>query len=259
MEISIQNNQTYYQLIGRRDLPVLVMLHGWGCDWQVWAPVIPALSEYWQLLIPDIPGLGLSIPPVDDWSSWEYADWLIELVEKIIPRSQRGTASIILMGHSFGGKIEALTATHRPSWLSKLVLVAPAGLPLPLTAKERITQRLSQLLPKMIKQQLDSQLKSWVLKKLGVAVDYQQANSAQQQILRRVVRENIADDLAQIRVPTLIAWGAQDQTIPPDVGQRWQQLIPAAELEIFVHSGHYPFVDETSKFLELLTSFGEAK
>ncbi|MAL84228.1 MAG: pimeloyl-[acyl-carrier protein] methyl ester esterase, partial [Idiomarina sp.] len=37
-----------------------VVLHGWGMNGNIWQPVVPALSENFQLHCVDLPGFGLS-------------------------------------------------------------------------------------------------------------------------------------------------------------------------------------------------------
>ncbi|HEX7017410.1 MAG TPA: alpha/beta hydrolase [Patescibacteria group bacterium] len=252
MVITAKGVKTHYQQIGSSQ-QVIVLLHGWGCDWQIWAPLIPELSKKFQLVIPDLPAFGHSDTPTEVWDSHGYVEWLREFIAAAV-----GQEKFSLVGHSFGGKVAALLAAEeekKHSGLSKMVIIDASGLPVDLTPKEQVVHTLSQLLPAFIKRQMSKKMKTSLLQKTGVAVDYQQANEYQQAVLKRIVRENISQTLKKIKVPTLVIWGANDQATPLTKGREFAAAIPGANLEIMTHSGHYPFLDETEKSINLLTTF----
>jgi proline iminopeptidase len=64
----------------------------------------------------------------------------------------------------------------------------------------------------------------------------------------------VADRLGEIRVPSLVIVGANDMPTV-EMAQRTARLIPNAQLEIFEHSHHFPFIEETDKFLNLVRRF----
>jgi pimeloyl-ACP methyl ester carboxylesterase len=73
--------------------------------------------------------------------------------------------------------------------------------------------------------------------------------------LRKIVRENISHQLAQIELPSLVLWGKQDYTTPLEKGELFAELMPNAELVVFEQSGHYPFIDETELFMSVLEKY----
>jgi pimeloyl-ACP methyl ester carboxylesterase len=250
MKTTVLGVTTHYQQIGT-GFPI-VLLHGWGCDWQIWAPVIPTLTDRYQLIIPDLPIFGQSkLKENSAWNSFEYADWLAAFIEQVIP-----STPFILAGHSFGGKIAAIYAAEKADELLKgLVIIDASGLPVQLTAKEQFTQTIAGLLPRSLKKALGSAFKKTLLNQLQVATDYQQASEHQQAVLRKIVRENISHQLAQIELPSLVLWGKQDYTTPLEKGELFAELMPNAELVVFEQSGHYPFIDETELFMSVLEKY----
>jgi len=44
----------------------------------------------------------------------------------------------------------------------------------------------------------------------------------------------------EVRVPTLLLWGAGDRVVPPAVGRRLQEDLPDARLEVLERCGHLP-------------------
>jgi pimeloyl-ACP methyl ester carboxylesterase len=61
--------------------------------------------------------------------------------------------------------------------------------------------------------------------------------------------------MAEIRVPTLVAFGGDDKATPPDAGRWIASQIPGARLEIFDASSHCPFLEEPEAFDAALQSF----
>lgn len=254
MKIKLLGTTTNYQQIGT-GLPV-VLLHGWGCDWQIWSPVIGQLSDRYQLIIPDLPVLGEStLPEGTIWDSFQYTTWLHELLQELIPNTP-----FVLAGHSFGGKIAAIYAAEYPSQLLKgLIIIDASGLPVKLTTKEQLTQSLAGLIPQPVKKSLGAGIKKLVLNHLKVATDYQEANEQQQAVLRKIVREDISHELAQISLPSLLIWGKQDTTTPLEKGELFAELMTNATLKVFENSGHYPFVDETDLFISTVETYLQNK
>lgn len=261
MHVSVHHTTTYYQQIGR-GFPI-VLLHGWGCDWQIWSPVIGDLSEEFQLVIPDLPLFGDSklklanakteTPPA--WDSFEYCKWLSAFIEAVIPGKP-----FILAGHSFGGKIAAIYAAQQASSLLKgLIIIDASGLPVALTTKEQITQNIAKVIPSFIKERVGSQLKQLLLQKINVASDYQQATEDQQAVLRKIVREDISHQLAQISLPSLVMWGKQDTTTPFEKGELFAELMANAQLVPFTQSGHYPFIDEPALFIDQVRAYAHQR
>lgn len=98
----------------------IVLLHYWGGSSRTWGPVIDQLSAHYRCVAVDLRGWGKSDHTARDFSLAAQASD----VEAVI--AALGLTDFVLVGHSMGGKIAQLVASHRPSGLRALVLVAPA-------------------------------------------------------------------------------------------------------------------------------------
>ncbi len=49
-------------------------------------------------------------------------------------------------------------------------------------------------------------------------------------------------------LPLLIVWGGRDRIIPVDHGRRAHELVPGSRFEVFERAGHFPFLDEPTRF-----------
>jgi pimeloyl-ACP methyl ester carboxylesterase len=100
----------------------LVLLHGLGSSRHVWDPVVPALSERFDVLAIDLPGFGDSEPLPPDVEPLPAV--LAATVARVLDDLGIGTAHIV--GNSLGGWVALELAGLRPA--ASLTLLSPAGL-----------------------------------------------------------------------------------------------------------------------------------
>jgi sigma-B regulation protein RsbQ len=109
---------------GPLDAPVVLLVHGFGCDQGMWRGVLPALAEDHRVVAFDHLGSGRSrtegIDPAGyaDLSAWS-AD-LLALVEEL------GLRGATLVAHSVSAMMAIEVAVQRPELLRQLVLIAPS-------------------------------------------------------------------------------------------------------------------------------------
>lgn len=109
-----------------------VLVHGLGGSHLNWVRVAPALSRLGRVVVPDLPGFGLS-PLGDRRSAMHVGRRLLgDFLRKV------GTGEVILGGNSMGGGYAMLQAAFEPDSVAGLILTAsvfpwaPAGMPSPL-------------------------------------------------------------------------------------------------------------------------------
>jgi len=96
--------------------PPLVLLHGLGRRWQVFLPIIPALSMRWHIFAPDFRGHGKSSRIPRGYRGMEYAEDIIHFLRDRVP------AQPIIFGHSLGGMVAMWAASHHPELVRALIL-----------------------------------------------------------------------------------------------------------------------------------------
>jgi pimeloyl-ACP methyl ester carboxylesterase len=96
--------------------PPLVLLHGLGRRWQVFLPVIPALSLRWHIFAPDLRGHGKSSRVARGYHGPQYAEDIACLLR------ERVSAPAVLFGHSLGGMLGMWVASHQPELVRALIL-----------------------------------------------------------------------------------------------------------------------------------------
>ncbi|MEX0876927.1 MAG: alpha/beta hydrolase [Phycisphaerales bacterium] len=163
----------------------------------------------------------------------------------------------VLVGNSFGGHV-ALRVTHeRPELVNALVLAGSSGL------IERTVVKGAPVRPS----------REWLIEKIGelfydkskmnpedVDCAYALLNErggarAMIRLSKSARRDNMADDLGDIRQPTLLIWGREDVVTPPSAGQGFSELMPDARLVWLNNCGHAPMIEAPLPFAEAMASF----
>lgn len=238
-----------YFTLGERDSEeAVVMLHGWGANIELFKNAALPVSAKYFVAAPDMPGFGETPEPDSAWDVDAYADFVIEFIKNL------GLKKVILLGHSFGGRviIKAVTRASLPFEVTKIILVDSAGIrpeksPEQLK-KEKVMKFGKKLLsgtPKLL-EKLQSTVGS---------VDYKAASPLMKQILVNVVNEDLTQLLPEIKQSTLLIWGTLDTATPISDAEKMEELIPLAGLARIEGAGHFSFLDNPVLFDAIIASY----
>lgn len=206
--------------------PTILALHGWARDRQDFSMALADLDA----VAVDLPGFGLSPPPVAVWGTIEYAQCLLSVLQEYL-------SPPIVIGHSFGGRVAVRLASLFPDRIGGLVLT---GVPLLRTSNSRSTPPLAIRVVRNLNQKglLPISTVEWLRNKHGSA-DYRATKGIMRKIFVRVVNENYEQDLPRIRCPVQMVWGSADAETPPEIAHRAAAMIPRAEVTILPNIGHF--------------------
>ena len=74
-------------------------------------------------------------------------------------------------------------------------------------------------------------------------------------LAKSAIRNNLGEELGQIKQPTLLLWGNNDVVTPPFVAKEFHRLIPHSELHFIDKCGHAPMMERPEEFNTILGSF----
>jgi pimeloyl-ACP methyl ester carboxylesterase len=74
-------------------------------------------------------------------------------------------------------------------------------------------------------------------------------------LAKSAIRNNLGEELVQIKQPTLLVWGQQDTVTPPFVAEEFKKLIPNSELHFVDKCGHAPMMEQPEEFNRILETF----
>lgn len=114
--------QLHYITAGQGD--AVVLLHGYPESSYAWRKVMPALSQHYTVIAPDLRGLGDSDKPDFGYDKHTVASDIYQLVQEL------GFQRIFLVGQDYGGSTAYVFAAQYPEMVRRLVVIecAPAGL-----------------------------------------------------------------------------------------------------------------------------------
>ena len=78
-------------------------------------------------------------------------------------------------------------------------------------------------------------------------------------LAKSAIRNNLGEELGQIKMPTLLIWGKNDKVTPPFVAEDFHKLIPNSELAFIDQCGHAPMMEVPNAFNEILEKFLKAQ
>jgi pimeloyl-ACP methyl ester carboxylesterase len=217
-------------------VPTVLALHGWQRTHQDFSPVIDAAS-----ILPggplnavglDLAGFGATPPPPEPWGSEEYARHLLPLFEGPGVLAER----VVLVGHSFGGRVAVHLAPLVADRIERLVLT---GVPLLDREGRRSRPALSfRLARRLHRLGLITEERMEAMRQKYGSPDYRAAQGVMRGVFVKLLAEQYSERMAAIRCPVDLVWGAEDTEVPMEVAVRAQTLFPSARLMTLPDVGH---------------------
>jgi pimeloyl-ACP methyl ester carboxylesterase len=190
-----------------------------------------------------------------------------ELLNKLIHQLKIGPAAVA--GISMGGAIAAMLAAHHPDKVSKLILVAPAGITPPqgeyvkpsrfMDAEFWLLAHNKDKFRKSLEDMFfdKSQLTPAIVDEAWKALQdpqHRRAMTRNAQYLAKPDR-SFENMLESITAPTLIVWGEEDQIIPPVDAQKFSILIKYADVIYIKYCGHAVLNEKGEALADAMVSF----
>ena len=217
----------------------------------------------------DLPGFGLTGPfPNDHYDMDHYVVFLNDFLARL--HIQR----YVLVGNSFGGNLAWHMALAHPSQVDRLVLVDAGGYdyqPKSMPIGFRIAQ--IPLLNTVMEHTLSHRMVASSVR--SVYVDDSKVTpelvdryynltlrAGNRHALVQRFKQAVGVDAYRIHLvtaPTLILWGADDQLIPLEYGQKFNQDIKGSTLVVLDHLGHVPHEEDPVKSLQPVKAFLDLK
>ncbi|MDR3642360.1 MAG: alpha/beta hydrolase [Candidatus Doudnabacteria bacterium] len=246
-QVIVNNYLISYQETSGDAGKTLLFLHGWRSNKEIWQNVLSKLSIVnCHLFALDLPGFGGSQIPMHAMTVGGYAEVVAGFIKKL------ELTNVIIIGHSFGGRIGIKLAAGHPELISKLILADSAGFAMP-SDKKNMMKIGAKIVKPFFKPEFMHGLRKKIYKSIG-AEDYL-ATPELQKTFVNITSEDLSEDMKKITVPTLIINGKNDKDTPPKFGELMKFLIPNSKFLILKHAGHFSFSDEPEEFAKAVGEF----
>lgn len=217
----------------------IVLLHGWGQNIEMMNFIGSRLDE--EVLILDLPGFGKSKEPDSILTIYDYADLVHGLIESL------NIENVIMIGHSFGGKITLAYASKYK--VDKIVLLASPF-------KKRIKKDSVKLkILKKLKKVPGLKKLEKIAKKYIGSTDYKNASPMMRKILVEHVNLDITEDVKKIKCPSLLIWGDNDTAVSIEDAKELEKLIDDSGLVIYEGCTHYAYLERLDQTIRVLNEF----
>ena len=254
----IQEGELNYRLDGPQGAPVLVLSNSLGTDLGMWDAQIPAFTEHFQVLRYDTRGHGQSLVSEGPYSIEQLGRDVLALLDALhIERAH-------FCGLSMGGLIGQWLGIHAGERLNKLVVCNTAAkIGEPSVWNPRIEMVLRDG-PEAMAGLRDASIARWF------TTDYAQAHPEQVKRITDMlaatspqgyaancaaVRDaDFRDQLAAIKVPTLVIAGTEDAVTPPSGSHFIQEQVAGAQYAEF-HAAHLSNVQAGDAFSQRVLAF----
>jgi len=261
--VSARDLDLHRTVVGAPGGSPVLLLHGITESRRYWLPRILALGARHRLILPDLPGFGLSPKPFTDYTPEFFVDSLVGLLE----RERLDSQPLHLIGHSLGGLIAIELARRHPHLVASLALMSIPRFNDPeeahrvwfagsfsyrnlLTANSvganlaqirrtglRLTARYLRRLP-------------WRVVSDARRFTFRSLTSTLENCLLHYHLDDVLESVP--RLPTLLIHGEQDQVAPLAPMLELPRRHPFPALHVIRGSGHHPFHTHGGACLRLI-------
>jgi 2-hydroxy-6-oxonona-2,4-dienedioate hydrolase len=226
----------------------LVLLHGLFGALSNFQNLIEYFRQYYKVIVPMLPLLEMDILHTSVGGLAKFVNRFLEA---------RQLKDVHLLGNSLGGHVALVYVLKNPERVKSVILTGSSGLfengmgdSYPKRGDYEYIKRKTELTfynPEMATKELVDEVYSITNNRIKVIKIIALAKSA--------IRNNLGEELNQIKQPTLLIWGNNDTITPPFVAREFNRLIPGSELYFVDKCGHAPMMEVPDEFNAILHKF----
>jgi len=232
----------------------LILIHGLGGAIWNWEHQQFALSSHYRVITLDLLGSGMSAKPDMAYSPSMLTTFFLKFMDAL--EIEEAT----LLGNSMGAGLAMATALTEPHRVKSLILISGFPQTLQGTIHSPLYQRFLEHRPPLWLAKMGNWLAGrWATRQVleeilydvtfltPAVIERSYLNRMQVDVLTPLYslvehmdewEHQYGARLQEIRQPTLILWGEEDQVFRPHVGQHLQELIPQTTWHLIPKAGH---------------------
>ena len=247
MEYEIKQ-QDKFRYIEEGNGESLLLLHGLFGAMSNFQHLIEYFRQHNKVIVPILPLLEMDILHTSVGGLAKFVNRFIE---------SRQYDKVHLLGNSLGGHVALIHTLKHPERIKSLILTGSSGLfengmgdSYPKRGDYEYIRKKTELTfydPKTATKELVDEVYSITNNRIKAIKIIALAKSA--------IRNNLGEELNQIKQPTLLVWGQNDTITPPFVAQEFHKLIPNSELHFVDKCGHAPMMEVPDEFNVILLKF----
>ncbi len=246
MKTYYKKTKVNYKLFGNGK-NLIVLLHGWGANISLMEELGKNIIGDFTYLYIDFPPFGQSEKPKESWNLDDYSNLTEKIIlnaKKILQKEGIKINSIIVIGHSFGGRV-AIKLCQTKLKINKLILLSSAGI----KPKFSVVTKY-----KILKYKIYKRLKIKKAENLG-SKDYKELDDKLKYTFRNIINEDLSNICKTIQVETLIIFGKLDKDTPLYMGKKLNKYIKNSKLIVIKNGGHFNYIFNMQEVLTNIMYF----
>ncbi len=231
----------------------IIILPGWNTTSAKYQDLSSVLKQEGLINeILDLPGFGKVEHAGRPLHLADYVDFFDDF------RKKNKLAEMILLGHSFGGRLALKYTQKFPEHVQALILSGTPGYLPVKRIKWLVSLVISKIgnlffgLPQLAR--VADRVRVWFYKLVG-AIDFYRADPVMRLTFKQVVAEELKTAMLTIQVPTILIWGEHDPIVPLKVGKQMTKTIANSKLVVIPNAGHRFSQEELKLFAKAVKDF----
>lgn len=226
----------------------LVLLHGLFGAMSNFSDLIEYFKPHYKVVVPLLPLFELDIFHTTVGGLEKHVYRFIEAMNY---------EKVHLLGNSLGGHVALVHVLKHPERIRSLILTGSSGLfengmgdTYPKRGDYEYIRKKTEMTfydPATATKELVDEVFEITNNRIKVIKIIALAKSA--------IRNNLGEELNQIKQPTLLIWGNNDVVTPPFVAREFNKMIPNSELYFVDKCGHAPMMEVPGEFNIILEKF----
>jgi pimeloyl-ACP methyl ester carboxylesterase len=236
--VTLDGEMIHYEVLGRGR--PLFFLHGWVGSWRYWIPTMQAASISFRTYAVDLYGFGDTVKHPEHYRMEEQIKLLGDFMDEM------GIMKIALVGHGLGAIVGLQFMLRFPTLVDRMMLT---GFPI---SNSAINARLRTASL--------AELTDWLLSKVPEAEPARmEAPKTDLQAITTSLNDlqeiNLLDLSMQVVTPCLFVHGQNDPVVELPSVDLLATLPEQTHQVVFESSGHFPMLDEPTKYHRLMADF----
>ena len=242
---SFGDSRVFGEVYGTGPLRV-VWLHGWARTARDFSRAAQLLADRGVASVAlDLPGFGASPPPDSAVGARLYGELILASLREI------AESPLVLVGHSFGGRVALSVASEHPELAHALVLT---GVPLVRLGPPKRSPFAYRALRWLAGHRLVSDQRLEAARQKYGSSDYKNASGVIRDVLVATMQENYERALSSLSVPVIFVWGEGDREAPLEVAERAADLVTSPTSVVVVPgAGHFVPLEAPDALVEATT------
>lgn len=270
--LTVDGVRIYTREEGPRNGQLAVLIHGWSSSWYALSPLLPLMARRFRCVAVDLPGYGNSPRLEQRTTIPRYAELIAQLIREL------SDGPVVLVGHSMGGMTSLTVALRYPELVERMVLLCPTVSgrlsnfinlfisPITMLERFRAASMLVSALEPFMVSVTDRLMRpaSFAERTTISQEDYARLRADARRPGQGRVRaecywamraNDLRGRLSAVETPSLVIWGAEDNTVPLRDASVVADELKNADLRILPGAGHWPHFERAATTVRLIAAY----